>query len=138
MTREMIQDLLWMPHSLLTCGDLVFECLCRFGRECPLPAAVLAEADQAYRDTGRVEELERVLDSCLERVQVGAEQPGDIVFMHRVGPGGKLLEIEHVAVVIEPGLILHSTKADGVRMDPISKMRKRIHSIARTAEAEPC
>ena len=128
MTATTFDDLLGKPWDLLNCGDVVSIGLQRLGRENPTPEHVIESATRAVGLHARPDDLHAFIDSHLELVELGHEERGDIVFVKR-GPGA---EVNHDGLVLERGLMLHSTRQRGVRKDRIASYADRIDCIGRT------
>lgn len=124
-------DLIGIPYATVDCGELVAAALRRCGRQSPVPEDVLEAASRAADAGKSQDEILAFIDEHLEVVGVDDAQPGDIVFICHAGGG----EVDHVGIVVEPGLMLHTVRGRRSRTDLLRKWYGRIHAIGRT---KPC
>lgn len=123
-----VRELIGIPYQHLDCGELATKALSALGRENPTPEYIMEAASQAFADHERPEGLHEFIDSHMEIVPLGSEEPGDIVFIRR----GPMAEVNHVGVVVGRGRMLHTTRVNGSHVASLDRYRDTIDCIGRT------
>lgn len=120
-------DLIGIRHSVLDCYDLSRIAMDRLRRVFPTPLAeVIDEAD------GEPIEFDRDKLQSFDMVDVSeVPQVGDLVMMAGAPRGDG---VEHLGVVVRPGMVLHTRKNQTSRVERLTRLRacQLVHSIWRT------